>query len=78
MWDRLEVRDFSSNVNPLGPPERLDEYIAEASRDMINYPDDHCRELKEAISQRFGVPVTNIMVGAGSAELIRLFPEVFV
>lgn len=78
VWDRLEVRDFSSNVNPLGPPERLDEYIAEASRDMINYPDDHCRELKEAISQRFGVPVTNIMVGAGSAELIRLFPEVFV
>jgi histidinol-phosphate/aromatic aminotransferase/cobyric acid decarboxylase-like protein len=38
VWDRLEVRDFSSNVNPLGPPERLDEYIAEASRDMIRCP----------------------------------------
>ncbi len=78
VWGRLEVRDYSSNVNPLGPPERLNEYITEAARDMINYPDDQCKELKEAISQRYGLPVSNIMVGAGSAELIRLFPEVFV
>jgi len=78
VWGRLEVKDFSSNVNPLGPPERLNEYIVEAARDMINYPDDHCKELKEAISQRYDLPATNIVVGAGSAELIRLFPEVFV
>jgi hypothetical protein len=45
---------------------------------MENYPDDSCAELKGAISSRYGVPVANIMVGAGSAELIRLFPEVFV
>lgn len=74
----MDVRDFSSNVNPLGPPERLGDYIVEAARDMENYPDDSCSELKEAISSRYGVPSHNIMVGAGSAELIRLFPEVFV
>jgi threonine-phosphate decarboxylase len=78
VWGRLEVRDFSSNVNPLGPPERLGDYIAEAARDMENYPDDSCAELKGAISSRYDVPSDNIMVGAGSAELIRLFPEVFV
>ena len=78
VWDLLEVKDFSPNVNPLGPPERLNEYIEEAAHDMINYPDDHCRELKESISQRFALPVSNIIVGAGSAELIRLFPEVFI
>ena len=78
VWGRLEVRDFSSNVNPLGPPERLNDYIQEAASDMVNYPDDHCKDLKEAISQRYALPAANIVVGAGSAELIRLFPEVFV
>jgi threonine-phosphate decarboxylase len=78
VWGRPGIRDFSSNVNPLGPPERLDQYIIEASRDLENYPDDSCSELKEAISSKYGVPIDNIMVGAGSAELIRLFPEVFV
>jgi threonine-phosphate decarboxylase len=78
VWGRLKVRDFSSNVNPLGPPERLEDYIAEAARDMENYPDDSCADLKDAISSRYDVPSSNIMVGAGSAELIRLFPEVFV
>jgi threonine-phosphate decarboxylase len=65
-------------VNPLGPPERLEQYIIEASRDLENYPDDSCSQLKEAISSNYGVPIDNVMVGAGSAELIRLFPEVFI
>jgi threonine-phosphate decarboxylase len=78
VWGRTEVCDFSSNVNPLGPPERLGEYIAEAARDMENYPDDSCEGLKGAIASQYDVPPENIMVGAGSAELIRLFPEVFV
>ena len=78
VWGRTEVRDFSSNVNPLGPPDRLGEYIAEAARDMENYPDDSCEGLKGAIASQYDVPPENIMVGAGSAELIRLFPEVFV
>ncbi len=78
VWSYGKVRDYSSNVNPLGAPERLTEYIAEAAQDLTDYPDDSCAELKGAIALRYSVPVDNIMVGAGSAELIRLFPEVFV
>jgi threonine-phosphate decarboxylase len=78
VWGREQVRDFSSNVNPLGPPEKLARYIAEAAVDLENYPDDSCADLKEAIASRYGVTPDNLMVGAGSAELIRLFPEVFV
>jgi threonine-phosphate decarboxylase len=78
VWSYGDVRDFSSNVNPLGAPERLNDYIAEAAQELFNYPDDSCAALKEAIAQRYAVPADNIMVGAGSAELIRLFPEVFV
>ncbi|MBI0583435.1 MAG: histidinol-phosphate aminotransferase family protein [Methanomassiliicoccus sp.] len=78
VWGRADVRDYSSNVNPLGPPARLYEYMAGAANDMENYPDDSCAELKEAIARRYDVRADNIMMGAGSAELIRLFPEVFV
>lgn len=78
VWGHNGIRDYSSNVNPLGAPERLNEYIAEAARDLNNYPDDSAAGLKEAISSRYSMPVENIIVGAGSAELIRLFPEVFI
>jgi threonine-phosphate decarboxylase len=78
VWGHGDVRDYSSNVNPLGAPERLEGYIADAARDLINYPDDTSAELKAAISSHYSIPVQNIIVGAGSAELIRLFPEVFI
>lgn len=78
VWDNPDVNDYSSNVNPLGPPPRLKDYINEAASDLHCYPDDCCARLKEAISSRYGVGMENIIVGAGSAELIRLFPEVFI
>jgi len=78
VWQHDGIRDYSSNVNPLGPPPRLEEYIAEAARDLHCYPDDTSARLKDAIARRYDVGVENIVVGAGSAELIRLFPEVFV
>lgn len=78
VWQHDGIKDYSSNVNPLGAPPRLEGYIAEAARDLHNYPDDTSARLKEAIAGRYGVGADNVIVGAGSAELIRLFPEVFV
>jgi threonine-phosphate decarboxylase len=78
VWDHRDIKDYSSNVNPLGPPPRLNEYIAEAAEGLINYPDDTSAGLKEAIADHYSVHTNNVIVGAGSAELIRLFPEVFV
>ncbi len=78
VWGKGSVLDYSSNVNPLGHPERLNEYIEKASQELINYPDDSALIIKEAIAERYDVGVNNVIVGAGSAEIIRLFPEVFV
>ena len=78
VWQHDNIKDYSSNVNPLGAPPRLAEYIAEAARDLHNYPDDSSARLKDAIAGRYDVGADNVIVGAGSAELIRLFPEVFV
>ena len=78
VWGDLDVRDYSSNVNPLGPPPRLAEYIANAASELHCYPDDSCARLKEAIASRYDVSADGVIVGAGSAELIRLFAEVFI
>lgn len=78
VWDDLDVKDYSSNINPLGPPPRLEQYIIEAASELHCYPDDSCARLKGSIASRYGVGADNVMVGAGSAELIRLFAEVFV
>jgi threonine-phosphate decarboxylase len=77
-WKYQGVEDFSSNLNPLGPPPQVRDYILQAADKLIYYPDDSGVELKDAISRRFGVNKDNIMLGAGSAELIRLFPDVFI
>jgi threonine-phosphate decarboxylase len=78
VWDDLDVKDYSSNVNPFGPPPRLERYIVEAASELHCYPDDSCARLKGAIAARYGVDDSNVIVGAGSAELIRLFAEVFI
>ena len=77
-WKYQGVEDFSSNLNPLGPPPQVRDYMLQAADRLIYYPDDGGVELKDAISRRFGVNKDNIMLGAGSAELIRLFPDVFI
>ena len=44
---------------------------------LVNYPDDTAEGLKRAIADHHSLDPGNIIVGAGSAELIRLFLEMF-
>jgi threonine-phosphate decarboxylase len=77
-WRLHGKEDFSANLNPLGPPPGIDRMLCEASARLDHYPDDSCQGFKEALADRYRLDVGNVMVGAGSSELIRLFPEVFV
>jgi len=66
-----EVR-LSSNELPYEPPESLKRSIA-SQIERLNpslYPDPECRELKEILSDFFGVKPSNLMLGNGSDELI--------
>ncbi len=76
-WQHPGVDDFSSNLNPYGPPEGLMESFAEALPHLVHYPDDRSTVFREAICSRFQVNDGNVTIGAGSAEIIRLFPDVF-
>lgn len=76
-WKLSGVEDFSHNLNPYGPPAQLPQLVAEAVAQLDHYPDDLSSDFREAVAKLHGVSTENVIAGAGSAELIRLYPEVF-
>lgn len=65
-----EVLDFSANINPLGPSPLVRQ--AAAAADLSSYPDRDCLTLREALADRLGVAIDQLLVGNGSTELIHL------
>lgn len=78
VWSHEVKIDFSSNVNPLGPPRGVKEALTRAIEDLHHYPDIDAAELKAAISKYAGAGPENITLGNGSTELIKNFCELFV
>ncbi len=68
--------DFSSNVNPLGPPASVLEAAHEALRDIARYPEPQGDNLKVVLSSYLGVDTSGLMLGNGSSELIHLLCRV--
>lgn len=71
--DKNRFLDFSSNMNPLGPPAAVGRIIREEwERELVRYPDPTCRELHAKIASTYGIPASSILAGNGAAELIDL------
>jgi len=68
-----EIKDFSLNVNPFGPPAGVYEALTADKARIKLYPDRSYSELKEAIASALGFDVENIVVGCGGTELIHSF-----
>ena len=64
--------DFSANINPLGLSEKILRTLTENLRGVVNYPDPNATELKCAISKRYGVPESNLVLLNGAAEFFYL------
>jgi threonine-phosphate decarboxylase len=64
--------DYSSNMNPLGPPAVVEQILRERWRDVAAYPDPAVRELRSQLAAKYKIPVESILVGNGAAELIDL------
>ena len=76
-WKLKGVEDFSHNLNPYGPPSALYKIIFDAISGVDHYPDDNSSELKSTLAEHFKVGAENIVVGAGSSDIIRMFPNTF-
>jgi threonine-phosphate decarboxylase len=76
-WKLDGVEDFSHNLNPFGPPKCLSELILKVISGIDHYPDDNSTELKETLADHFKIRTENVIVGAGSSDIIRMFPHTF-
>lgn len=78
VWSHDVKIDFSSNVNPLGPPKRVKRVLKRGIENIYHYPDMDAVKLRSALSEYVGVELENVISGNGSTELIKNFCEVFI
>ncbi len=65
--------DYSANINPLGMADSVKNSIMASIDGLVHYPDPQGRELKQAISAHYNIPVKNIILGNGAAELFYVY-----
>ena len=66
-----DIRDFSSNINPLGPSKKALESLKYNLNLLSTYPDVDYLDLREAISTYASCKRENIVLGLGSTEILR-------
>ena len=76
-WRLGDIEDYSHNLNPFGPPPCIGELFSKASSDVWHYPDDSSSGFRGAVAEEFGVPEGCVIAGAGSSDIIRMFPNTF-
>jgi threonine-phosphate decarboxylase len=67
-----ELLDFSANINPLGPPDRLKAGWSQFFGDLSVYPDPYAAELTARLAQQEGLGKEYVLAGNGASELISL------
>jgi len=70
--DPADILDFSSNVNPLGPPPGLKALLKKELEEINRYPVPQARELRAALAQRLEVPENRVLPGNGANDLLHL------
>jgi threonine-phosphate decarboxylase len=68
-----DCTDFSSNMNPLGPPERVIRAVRESAERFSAYPDVRKAELTDLLSEKEEVSPGELIIGNGAAEIIFLW-----
>lgn len=68
---------IASNENPLGPSKKAIQAMKNAVEKVYFYPDFNSTDLKIAIANKFKLTTKNILVGAGSDELIEIIGKLF-
>jgi histidinol-phosphate aminotransferase len=71
-FDPDSVVKLASNENPLPPLPEVREVMAATLSGVNRYPDNEGRLLRAALADQLGVAFGEVMVGAGSSELLRV------
>src|SRR5438128_9376811 len=63
--------DFSSNLNPLGPPASVLRALRRGLRAIARYPDTNSSLLAEALAKHHRIDPAQIVIGNGVNECIH-------
>jgi len=66
-----DVVKLASNENPIGTSPKVTQTIIDNATKAHLYPDDSMFELKDALSKRFDVNSDQIIIGAGSDQVLE-------
>jgi histidinol-phosphate aminotransferase len=66
-----DIIKLASNENPYGCSKRVQDEVGKILNQMSVYPDDSMYELKDALSKKFNVNEKNIIIGAGSDQILE-------
>jgi len=69
--DAKDIVKLASNENPYGTSPKVVEAIKDISHKMFLYPDDSMYVLKEGLAKKFNVSVDELIIGAGSDQVIE-------
>ena len=69
--DPKDVVKLASNENPKGCSQKVAQAIANNAHKAFLYPDDSMFELKDTLSSKYSVSSENIIIGAGSDQVLE-------
>ena len=69
---------LDSNENPFGPSSKALAAISGAFAFACRYPDEHADLLIEALARENGVTADQILLGAGSGEILKICANAFI
>ncbi|MDP3919509.1 MAG: histidinol-phosphate transaminase [Candidatus Omnitrophota bacterium] len=67
-----EIRDFSSNRNPLGLPDTVEKLFPHLLKDLGRHPDPEARDLRCEIARKYPLWPENVIAGNGSIAILLL------
>ena len=70
IYDYANCLDFSTNLNPLGPPASVRQAVSDSLIHLTDYPQVGYEPLRSAIGHYEEVPAGQVICGNGAAELI--------
>ena len=68
---------LASNENPLGPSPKALAALRKALAELCRYPDGNGFDLKQALSERYGVMPSQITLGNGSNDVLEVITRCF-
>ena len=69
--EEKDIIKLASNENPYGTAPQVVEALEKKAKNAFVYPDDSMYELKDALAENFKVESKNVIVGAGSDQVIE-------